>query len=130
MGISIASSFFWRNGGPQFIVRGKRLIPHRLIYGYYPDVVNNPGSESEIVKQLADSYLYKDILVWDRIQKPDKMEKLAQALAFQVGQLVSYNELGQMCGLNNETVEKYIGFLEKAFIIFVYLDLAVTRETN
>ena len=96
----------------------RRLLQHRMIYGYYPDVINNPGDEKEILKQLADSYLYKDLLTWHRIQKPDKLEKLVQALAFQVGQQVSYNELGQIAGLNHETVEQYILLLEKAFVIF------------
>ena len=45
-----------------------RLLPHRLIYGYYPDVVNHPGNEKEILKQLSDSYLYKDILLIDQIK--------------------------------------------------------------
>lgn len=49
----------------------KRLLPHRLVYGYYPDVVNHPGSEVEILKQLSDSYLYKDILDWEHIKKAD-----------------------------------------------------------
>lgn len=95
-----------------------RNLEHRLIYGYYPDVINNPGNEKSILEQLSSSYLYKDILTWERIQKPDRLEKLIQALAFQVGNLVSYNELGQMTGLNNETVEQYISLLEKAFIVF------------
>lgn len=100
------------------LIEEQRLLEHRMIYGYYPDVINNPGEESEILKQLADSYLYKDILTWERIQKPDRLEKLVQAIAFQMGNLVSYNELGQMAGLDNETVEHYINLLEKSFIVF------------
>lgn len=96
----------------------KRLLENRLLYGYYPEVLNNPGDEKAIIKSLADSYLYKDILTWERIQKPEKLERLIQALAFQVGSEVSYNELGQTCGLDKETVEKYIQLLEKAFIVF------------
>jgi len=96
----------------------KRLLNHRLVYGYYPEIVNNPGGEEIRLKQLSDSYLYKDILTWEKIQKPDKMEKLIQALAFQVGNEVSYNELGQLAGLDNQTTEKYIDLLEKAFIVF------------
>lgn len=96
----------------------QRLLEHRMIYGYYPDVVNNPGDEKAILNQLADSYLYKDILTWERIRKPDRLEKLVQALAFQVGNQVSYNELGKVTGLNNETVEHYIQLLEKAFVVF------------
>lgn len=95
-----------------------RLLDHRLVFGYYPDVVNNPGDEREVLGQLADSYLYKDILTWEKVMKPDKLEKLVQALAFQVGHQVSYNELGQMTGLNSATVENYVQLLEKAFIVF------------
>ncbi|MBC6111464.1 ATP-binding protein [Pedobacter fastidiosus] len=96
----------------------KRLLNHRLVYGYYPEIVNNQGEEESRLKQLSDSYLYKDILTWEKIQKPDKMEKLIQALAFQVGNEVSYHELGQITGLDNQTTEKYIDLLEKAFIVF------------
>lgn len=100
------------------LLEEKRQLNHRLIYGYYPEIVNNPGEEELRLKLLSSSYLYKDILTWERIQKPDKMEKLVQALAFQVGSEVSYNELGQLTGLDNQTTEKYIDLLEKSFIIF------------
>ena len=100
------------------LLEEKRLLHHRLLYGYYPEIVTSPGNEQALLKQLANSYLYKDILTWERIQKPDKLEKLVQALSFQTAQLISYNELGQLCGLNAETVEKYINLLEKAFIVF------------
>ena len=96
----------------------KRLIPHRLIYGYYPEVVNNSGEEKAVLKQLSDSYLYKDILMWEQIKKPEKLLKLLQAIAFQIGSQVSYSELGQICGLDNKTVEKYIVLLEQCFVIF------------
>jgi predicted AAA+ superfamily ATPase len=100
------------------LLEEKRLLHHRMLYGYYPEIVTLPGNEQSLLKQLANSYLYKDLLTWERIQKPDKLEKLVQALAFQTAQLISYNELGQLCGLNAETVEKYITLLEKAFIVF------------
>lgn len=100
------------------LIEERRLLEHRLIYGYYPDVVNNAGDEQNILKQLTDSYLYKDLFVWENIHKPDRMEKLVQALAFQIGSEVSFNELGKLTGLDNETVEKYISLLEKAYIIF------------
>jgi len=100
------------------LLEEKRLLHHRLIFGYYPEIVTSPGNEQFLLKQLANSYLYKDILTWERIQKPDKLEKLVQALAFQMAQLISYHELGQICGLNAETVEKYINLLEKAYIVF------------
>ena len=96
----------------------KRLLSNRLLYGLYPDIVNNPGEERALLKELAGSYLYKDILTWENIQKPAKLEKLLQALAFQIGNQISINELSQITGLDNHTVERYINLLEKAYIIF------------
>lgn len=93
-------------------------LKHRMVFGYYPDVVVNQSEETEILKLLADSYLFKDILIWNRIKKSDKIKKLLQALAFQIGNQVSYNELGRMVGLNSETVESYVLLLEKSFVIY------------
>lgn len=95
-----------------------RLLPHRLIYGFYPDVVNHPGNEKEILKQLSDSYLYKDLLMIDQIKKPSALVKLLQALALQIGSQVSYHELSQICGLDGKTIEKYMMLLEQSYIIF------------
>lgn len=100
------------------LLEEKRLLPHRLVYGYYPEVVTTPGDEKNVLKQLSDSYLYKDILMWERIQKPEKLIRLLQALSFQVGSQVSYHELGQLTNLDNKTVEKYINLLEQVFVIF------------
>ena len=100
------------------LLEEKRLLPHRLIYGYYPEVVVNQGNEKEILKQLSDSYLYKDILNWEQIKKPDKILTLLRALAYQVGSQVTFNELGNMCSLDSKTVEKYITLLEQTYIIF------------
>jgi uncharacterized protein len=99
-------------------IEENRLLPHRLVYGYYPEVVNAAGSEKEVLKQLSDSYLYKDIFTWENIKKPEKLMKLLQAIAFQVGNEVSANELSNMVGLDNQTVEKYIQLLEQTYIIF------------
>ncbi len=100
------------------LLNEKRLLPHRLVFGYYPDVINNPGNEIAIIKQLADSYLYKDILTIDQIKKPEALQKLLQGLALQIGSQVSYSELAQFCGLDAKTIEKYIKVLEDAFVIF------------
>ena len=96
----------------------KRLLPHRLVYGSYPDVINNAGDERTVLSELADSYLYKDILMFDKIKKSDKLVKLLQALAFHIGSEVSYNELSQTCGLDPKTVDNYITLLEQSYIIF------------
>jgi len=100
------------------IIEEQRMLNERLVYGYYPEIVTSKGNEKDVLKQLTDSYLYKDILMWQGIKKPEKLLKLLQAIALQLGSEVSYNELGQTIGLDNETVEKYIQLLEKTFVIF------------
>ena len=86
----------------------KKQLNQRLVFGYYPDVVTHNENAVTILRSLATSYLYKDILHWENIKKSDRIVKLLQALAFQIGSQVSYSELGNMCGLDNKTVEKYI----------------------
>ncbi len=95
-----------------------RMIPHRMVYGFYPEVVTSPGEEREVLQELSDSYLYKDILALENINKSDKVVKLLQALAYQIGEQVSFNEVGQLVGLDPKTVEKYVGILEQNYVIF------------
>ena len=95
-----------------------RMIPHRMVFGYYPEVVCNQGNEHIVLKELTNSYLYRDILSLDGIGKPEKLSKLLQALAYQIGNQVSYNEIGKLIGLDSKTVERYIDILEKSYIIF------------
>jgi uncharacterized protein len=104
--------------GHHGLMEEKRLLHTRLVYGYYPEIVANPGHEKEVLKTLTDSFLYKDILTWENILKPDKLIRLMQALAFQAGNLVSFNEIGNLVGLDNKTVERYVNLLEQVFIVF------------
>ncbi len=100
------------------LIEEERSIPLRMIYGYYPEVIMNPGEERDILKELSDSYLYKDILSLEKIAKGEKLVKLVQAIALQIGSQVSYNELAQTVGIDYKTVEKYIDILEKCYIVF------------
>ena len=95
-----------------------RMLERRLIYGLYPEIVNELGNEQENLLELINSYLYKDILAFQNIRKPDILDKLLTGLALQMGQEVSYNELGQLIGVDKATVEKYIELLEKCFVVF------------
>lgn len=96
----------------------QRLLEHRLVFGSYPEVVNNQGNEVEVLKLLSDSFLYRDLLMLENIKKPEKLVKLLQALAYQIGQEVSYNEVGTLIGLDSKTVEAYVQLLEKSFVVF------------
>jgi uncharacterized protein len=93
-------------------------LPNRLVYGFYPDVLNNPVDEKVILAELVDSYLFKDILLYSNIKKSDTIVKLTQALAYQVGNEVNYSELANLIGIDAKTVVNYIDVLEKGFVVF------------
>lgn len=99
-------------------IKAEQQIENRLLYGLYPEVINNQGKERETLKNLVNSYLYRDILAFSDIRKPEVLERLLQALALQIGSEVNYNELSQLIGINKITVQKYIDILEKGYIVF------------
>jgi predicted AAA+ superfamily ATPase len=96
----------------------RKQLENRLIYGFYPDVINNPGEERDILNEITQSYLFKDILVYGNIKKPEVLEKILRALAFQVGSEVSYNEIAQLTGVDKKTVANYIHLLTLSYIVY------------
>ena len=96
----------------------EQQLENRLLFGFYPDVLNNPDDEIGVLKNLVNSYLYKDILSFANVQKPEILDKLVQALALQIGSEVNYSELAQIVNADKNTVSKYIDILQKGYIIF------------
>ncbi len=99
-------------------VNSEQQIENRLLFGFYPEVLNNKGKERTTLKNLVSSYLYRDILAYSEIRKPEILDNLLLALALQVGSEVNYNELAGTIGVNKITIQKYIDILEKGYIIF------------
>lgn len=96
------------------------LLNNLLIYGSYPKVVTSEGNTlaENTIKEITESYLYKDILQFKGLKKPELVEKILQALALQLGQEVSFTELARLLNTDKKTVERYVSLLEKAFVIF------------
>ncbi len=106
------------------IAERMQQIELRMIYGMYPEVLMRPGMEAEILNNIAGSYLYKDLLSFRGIRKPELLDRLLRALALQVGMEVSFNELANLLQVDKNTVMTYIDLLEKAFIIFKLMPLS------
>ena len=92
----------------------------RLIYGSYPEVVLMASNEDRALylKELVAAYLFKDILQLEGIRHTDKLLRLLQLIAFQIGREVSVTELGAQLGMNKNTVERYLDLLEKAYVLY------------
>ncbi len=97
----------------------KEKLAEFLIYGSYPAVVAARSAEEKkrILMEIAGSYLFRDILEFERIRSPQILLDLLRMLAFQVGSEVSVNELSKNLGIDNKTVNRYLELLEKTFIL-------------
>ncbi|MBU0951341.1 MAG: ATP-binding protein [Elusimicrobia bacterium] len=96
------------------------LLEDRLIFGSYPEVVINKDhrANKDYLREIVNSYLYKDILELDGVKHSEKLSRLLQLLAFQIGKEVSYTELGSNLSMSKNTAERYLDLLEKSFVIF------------
>ena len=94
-------------------------LESRLIYGSYPEVVTASSNikKGEILKEILDGYLFKDILLFEGLRKSAKLVQILKLIAFQIGREVSLRELAQHTELNSGTVARYLDLLEKVFII-------------
>ncbi len=97
----------------------EKAVENRLIFGYYPEIVANPDQADQLLIQLLEESIFTQLGATDRINKSEQLIQLLRLLAFNIGQAISYNDLGQQCGLDNETVERYIQLLEKAHLLFM-----------
>ena len=95
-------------------------LESRLIYGSYPEVVTmrDNSRREEYLREIISSYLFKDILELEGIRYANKLVRLLQLLAFQIGKVVSVSELGRQLGMSKNTVDRYLDLLEKVFVIY------------
>lgn len=99
------------------IVEFDKTLPQRLVYGNYPEVILEQENKEDFLLDLVEKAIFTNFSPNERINKGEKLLKMLQILAFEVGEVISYNDVGFRCGLDNETVERYIDLLQKAFIL-------------
>ncbi|MCC5918707.1 MAG: ATP-binding protein [Cryomorphaceae bacterium] len=101
-------------------IQTKENLPDRLVYGSYPELsaISDLREKVFYLNELVNTYLLKDILIFEQIRNAQVMKDLLVLLAYQIGNEVSVNELGRQLGMSKNTVERYLGLFEKAFIIF------------
>jgi uncharacterized protein len=103
--------------GPHDYTALRELLPRLLRYGSYPEAVTT-AEPAEIVQAIADDYLFRDILELENFKSIALLRALLEALALQLGNEVSTNELSRLVGISRETVERYLDLLERSFIVF------------
>jgi len=113
--LPVSSQEIIQNNG---MLEAARLLEARLIYGSYPDILYKKEDVKELLLELTNNYLFKDIFAMQDVRKPEIIERLLIALALQIGNEVSFNEIAQILQTDVKTVERYINLLEQCFVIF------------
>jgi len=95
------------------------LLPTMLTFGFYPGVYTEtaPAQKETQLLKIVESYLFKDILSFQRIRNSEVIKNLSKALAYQIGSVVNENELSKRLGVDRKTVAHYIDILEKTFVV-------------
>jgi len=98
----------------------KESLSNFLIFGSYPEVIleKNRTEKINILKELVESYLLKDILAHEKLKGPQVLFNLLKLLAFQAGQLVSLSELATQLNVDVKTISRYLDILQKSFVIY------------
>ena len=95
----------------------EKLVEQRIVFGNYTAVTESLENAKEILEHLLDTIIVTDLGVTDRINKRIQLQRMLQFLSFSIGEPISYNEIAEKCDLDNETVERYIHLLVKAFVL-------------
>lgn len=93
-------------------------LPFHLVFGNYPEIYMKKDLAEILLKNLSQQYLYKDVLIWKDIRKPELLDKLLKLLAYQMCSEVSVNELAKQLNVKSETIESYIDLLEKSYVVY------------
>ncbi|MEK7645108.1 MAG: ATP-binding protein [Patescibacteria group bacterium] len=96
------------------------LLDNQLLYGGYPYVyaLATHDEKKRYLTQIVEDYLFKDVLMLERLDYPDVFRKVATLIAFQIGKEVSLNEIANSLNVSVKTVARYLDLLEKSFVIF------------
>lgn len=95
------------------------LLENLLLYGLYPEIyLTKIESDKKLfLDKITQSYLFKDILSFQKIKYPKAIKDLTKALAYQIGSEVSENELSNRLKIDRKTVISYMDILEQTFVI-------------
>jgi predicted AAA+ superfamily ATPase len=98
----------------------RQHLEEYLVYGSYPEVIQAASlkAKAEIISEIANAYLLKDILAFERVRSSKTLLNLLQLLAFQIGSEVSLNELATQIGVDVKTIQRHLDLLEKTFVIY------------
>lgn len=100
--------------------KAQALLPSALLYGLYPGIyqIGDPSQKQMLLRKIIESYLFKDILSFQKIRYSQAIKDLTAAIAYQVGSEINEDELAKRIKIDRKTVVSYLDILEKSYVIF------------
>ncbi|MCC6701778.1 MAG: ATP-binding protein [Fluviicola sp.] len=117
--ISLSPISYMESANHFGLAKEAESIEQRLIFGYYPEVLINEAAAESILLEILESSVFTQLGATERINKKEQLIKLLRLLSFNIGKVISFNDLGNQCDLDNETVERYVKLFEKADLLFL-----------
>lgn len=98
----------------------KEKLSSYVTFGGYPEPLIKTLDYKDYLLTLFNSILYKDIIKRFRVRAPQVIEDIAVYLISNIAKDFSYNTLSKMTNCSVHTLEKYLNYLEEAFIFFKF----------
>jgi uncharacterized protein len=100
------------------IVQLSAIHERAMRFGWFPAVYDSSETDAvNTLELLQQNTLYKDILTLENIKKPRVLEELVIYLAYNIGSVVTTNNISREIKTTIKTVERYLDILEKMFVI-------------
>lgn len=97
----------------------KEELEKFLVIGGYPEPLLRNLNYNDYLSTLFSSIIYKDIIKRYNIRSPSGVDNLASYLLSNIAKEYSYTNLSKMTEVKSvHTLQKYLNYLEEAFIFF------------
>lgn len=94
--------------------------------GYFRDYLKLGGipyyiltEDKEYLNELVESIIYKDIIAYHKITAEKTIKELFILLCQRVGKPTSYNKIAEILKISVDSVKRYVGYFEKAYLFYV-----------
>lgn len=95
------------------------LLEEYVLYGGYPAIVkeNDAKTKAELLRNLAATYLEKDVFFFLNVRHLDKFSEFLKYLSFNNGGMFVASNVSQNLQMDHDTIESYINILTNTYIL-------------
>lgn len=114
----LAAAFEGRMPPSSHLTVGQDL-EQTVLVGGYPEMLrrSQPARREAWARDYVRAIIERDVREIAEVERLDRVPRLLRALATQSGQLTNLSRLSGQIGLDDKTVRRYIGILEKVYLV-------------